>query len=239
MADVTTSLIASARPALDEGLLRALAASLGEDAAAVQRRLAALARYEAADEPDRVRHLWRFTNPAALLPATIGTAAAGGAPARAPRPGDAAAVIDLWPGMAPVLETAPGLPEGTIMLAAGADAGLQPATDLFGAANVRRFAVSFREQVWKGDVLVCSGEVVDRHEDGERRVDLRLEVRRVGERRCPEGRLLPLARLSHLRCRGGDCGGGSGEQADHGCGHKPRCESPVRPDVMARPGTVP
>ncbi len=135
MADVTTSLIASARPALDEGLLRALAAALGEDAAAVQRRLAALARYEAADEPDRVRHLWRFTNPAALLPATIGTAAAGGAPARAPRPGDAAAVIDLWPGMAPVLETAPGLPEGTIMLAAGADAGAQPATDLFGALN--------------------------------------------------------------------------------------------------------
>jgi acyl dehydratase len=54
------------------------------------------------------------------------------------------------------------------------------ATDLFGAANVRRFSVSFREQVWAGDVLVCSGEVVERHEDGERRVDLRLEVQRVG-----------------------------------------------------------
>lgn len=54
------------------------------------------------------------------------------------------------------------------------------ATDLFGAANVRRFSVSFREQVWAGDVLVCSGEVVARHEDGERRVDLRLEVQRVG-----------------------------------------------------------
>ena len=54
------------------------------------------------------------------------------------------------------------------------------ATDLFGAANVRRFSVSFREQVWAGDVLVCSGEVVARHEEGERRVDLRLEVQRVG-----------------------------------------------------------
>ncbi|MFM7616858.1 MAG: MaoC/PaaZ C-terminal domain-containing protein [Actinomycetes bacterium] len=52
------------------------------------------------------------------------------------------------------------------------------ATDLLGAANVRRFSVSFREQVWAGDVLVCTGEVVDRHEDGERRVDLRLEVLR-------------------------------------------------------------
>jgi len=52
------------------------------------------------------------------------------------------------------------------------------ATDLLGPANVRRFAVSFREQFWAGDVLVCSGAVTARHEDGERRVDLRLEVRR-------------------------------------------------------------
>jgi acyl dehydratase len=55
------------------------------------------------------------------------------------------------------------------------------ATDTFGPEQVRRFAVSFREQVWVGDVLVCRGEVVGRREeDGERRVDLRLEVSRVG-----------------------------------------------------------
>ncbi|HEY7438818.1 MAG TPA: MaoC/PaaZ C-terminal domain-containing protein, partial [Acidimicrobiia bacterium] len=55
------------------------------------------------------------------------------------------------------------------------------ATDWLGAANVRAFGVQFREQVWPGDSLVCSGSVVDRREvDGERLVDLDLQVARVG-----------------------------------------------------------
>jgi acyl dehydratase len=33
------------------------------------------------------------------------------------------------------------------------------AVDWLGAETVRRFAVRFREQVWPGDVLTCSGEV--------------------------------------------------------------------------------
>jgi acyl dehydratase len=33
------------------------------------------------------------------------------------------------------------------------------AVDWLGAQNVRRFAVRFREQVWPGDVLTCSGEI--------------------------------------------------------------------------------
>jgi acyl dehydratase len=33
------------------------------------------------------------------------------------------------------------------------------ATDWMGAGNVRRFGVRFREQVWPGDVLTCSGTV--------------------------------------------------------------------------------
>jgi acyl dehydratase len=54
------------------------------------------------------------------------------------------------------------------------------ATDWLGAANVRRFGVQFREQVWPGDRLVCSGKVVERHDDGaERTVDLELEVHRI------------------------------------------------------------
>jgi acyl dehydratase len=55
------------------------------------------------------------------------------------------------------------------------------ATDWLGAANVRAFGVQFREQVWPGDSLVCSGSVVDRREaDGERLVDLDLVVSRIG-----------------------------------------------------------
>jgi acyl dehydratase len=33
------------------------------------------------------------------------------------------------------------------------------ATDWLGAENVRRFPVQFREQVWPGDVLTCTGTV--------------------------------------------------------------------------------
>jgi acyl dehydratase len=33
------------------------------------------------------------------------------------------------------------------------------ATDWLGAGSVRRFGVRFREQVWPGDVLTCSGTV--------------------------------------------------------------------------------
>ena len=42
------------------------------------------------------------------------------------------------------------------------------ATDWLGAGNVRRFGVRFREQVWPGDVLTCSGVVTAVSDDGER-----------------------------------------------------------------------
>ena len=42
------------------------------------------------------------------------------------------------------------------------------ATDWLGPANVRRFLVRFRDQVWPGDVLTCSGVVtsVEQRADG-------------------------------------------------------------------------
>jgi acyl dehydratase len=53
-------------------------------------------------------------------------------------------------------------------------------TDRFGPANVRRFKVQFREQAWPGDVLVYTGAVVAKREDGgERLVDLELVATRV------------------------------------------------------------
>ena len=49
------------------------------------------------------------------------------------------------------------------------------ATDWLGAENVRTYGFQFREQVWPGDTLTCTGEVTKRYEDGgERRVDLEL-----------------------------------------------------------------
>ena len=48
-------------------------------------------------------------------------------------------------------------------------------TEWLGAANVRRYAVQFREQVWPGDVVICSGAVTRKYEeDGERKVDVDL-----------------------------------------------------------------
>jgi acyl dehydratase len=70
------------------------------------------------------------------------------------------------------------------MLQAGILAGY--ATDWLGADNVRKFGVQFREQVWPGDSLVCTGTVVSRDvatdsADGDdRTVDLELIVERVG-----------------------------------------------------------
>jgi len=49
------------------------------------------------------------------------------------------------------------------------------ATDWLGAANVRRFGVQFREQVWPGDTLTFTGEVTKRYADGgEELADLEL-----------------------------------------------------------------
>jgi acyl dehydratase len=53
------------------------------------------------------------------------------------------------------------------------------ATEWLGPRNVRKFGVQFREQVWPGDRLVCSGRVIDRDEAA-RTVDLELVVTRVG-----------------------------------------------------------
>ena len=54
-------------------------------------------------------------------------------------------------------------------------------TDLLGPENVRRFKVSFREQVWPGDTLIAEGRVTQVYEaDEEPRVDLELTVKRQG-----------------------------------------------------------
>ena len=49
------------------------------------------------------------------------------------------------------------------------------ATDWLGPENVRRFKVRFKEQVWPGDTLTCSGSIDREYEEaGERKVDLDL-----------------------------------------------------------------
>ncbi len=64
------------RPALEAAALGAHSRRRGEPTALAQARLRALEVYRALEAPDRVRHLWRYTDPAALLPRTWELAAA-------------------------------------------------------------------------------------------------------------------------------------------------------------------
>ena len=54
------------------------------------------------------------------------------------------------------------------------------ATDWLGPEKVRRVKLRWKEQVWPGDILSCSGAVVRTyHVEGERRVDLELACTRA------------------------------------------------------------
>lgn len=50
-----------------------------------------------------------------------------------------------------------------------------------GAENVRRTRIRWKDSVWPGDVLACSGKVARRYEEGgERRVDVELACAKQG-----------------------------------------------------------
>jgi acyl dehydratase len=53
-------------------------------------------------------------------------------------------------------------------------------TDWLGVSGLRRFKVRFREQVWPGDVLSCSGRVraIDPEPDGNLRIEIELSCLR-------------------------------------------------------------
>src|SRR3954454_22987826 len=49
------------------------------------------------------------------------------------------------------------------------------AADWLGAENARRYRARFKDQVWPGDMLTCSGAVAREYEEGgEQRVDVEL-----------------------------------------------------------------
>lgn len=143
MAEVAT-LTAGGRPALPETLVDELVRRLGETPAGADRRRRAAALYRALPEPDRVRHLWKYTDPARLLPAAAaGEPAAPGEPAGpAAVAGPAAAAGDgaapRWgAGGLPAATEAgvvlrPGLPPALTSAAAAAGFALAPlaASDL-------------------------------------------------------------------------------------------------------------
>jgi acyl dehydratase len=63
------------------------------------------------------------------------------------------------------------------------------ATDWLGAENVRRFSTRFREQVWPGDRLACSGvvEAIEPADDGTLLAHVKLDCRREGGGQAIDG----------------------------------------------------
>lgn len=95
---------AGRRPALTGDDLAALSGLTGESPALCARRRAAAGRYAAVADPDRVTHLWRFTDPAHLLPETVQPPATGATHA-APHALGAAARVLMVAGLRPLIAT--------------------------------------------------------------------------------------------------------------------------------------
>jgi len=109
--------LADPRPALIENDLKVLCDRLEQVETARQARRDALSRYEDAGLPDRVMHLWRFTNPERLLPNDLSIGALSGAdvsPTDLPAIDEAAATVDLWPGRLPVIRFGESPAEGLL-----------------------------------------------------------------------------------------------------------------------------
>jgi Fe-S cluster assembly protein SufD len=95
---------AGRRPALTADDLAVLSGLTGESPALCARRRAAAGRYAAVADPDRVTHLWRFTDPAHLLPETVQPPPSG-APHAAPHALGAAARVLMVAGLRPLIAT--------------------------------------------------------------------------------------------------------------------------------------
>ena len=164
------STLVDPRPVLAPADLTALCSRLEQVETARQARQAALARYMEAGLPDRVEHLWRFTNPEHLLPARLDEAALTGGAAETvalPAVPEAAATVDLWPGRMPVVQVGGGTDEKLLTvgpldgaLAAGTVDGPDAPSALFRHLNAAAWNAGLQVDVAAGAVL--SGPVVVR-----------------------------------------------------------------------------
>jgi len=120
LADLTReTTLADPRPALSGDDLATLGERLGQIDTAREARSEALARYSESALPDRVQHLWRFSNPVHLLPENLSTIVLTGAgvkPSDLPEVPGAAATVDLWPGDNPVASLGSGLAAGQLVV---------------------------------------------------------------------------------------------------------------------------
>jgi len=108
-------------------LVRPLAAEVNRlggllgDVSGLEQRGAALSRLDGAPRPDRVKHLWRFTDPANLVPAA--ESEFGGPDVKATMDPLAAVVVDLQPGRRPLITMGPAGREAGLEIISLAEAG--------------------------------------------------------------------------------------------------------------------
>jgi Fe-S cluster assembly protein SufD len=115
----TKAVLADPRPDLTGDEIAFLSEKLGQIASAREIRTLARERYLEAGMPDRVDHLWRFSNPDHFLPEDLSSDVLSGTGLPAedlPAVADAAATVDLWPGRKPVVHYQDGAGQGPLSI---------------------------------------------------------------------------------------------------------------------------
>lgn len=148
------------RPVLTGADMAALSRLLDEPGFLTGRRLAALERYAAAELPDRVRHLWRFSDPKMLMPETAVTPAAQDVLPEIDPAGGAAAL--LRGGTRPRAALPGALRSAGIELVP-LSAATGPELDLFDAAFAgdAGFFAAFNAAAWNSGLLLRVPEGVE------------------------------------------------------------------------------
>jgi len=142
------------RPGITDEAIRALSARLGEPAELTQRRLAAAEQYRDQDPPDRVRHLWRYTDPTGLVPVEDINPAEPVAAAQPPQLPDGGGSIVAQPGGVPSVWLSPEAQRAGVAVTSLSRGGAQ--RDLLGTAVPANHGVfeALNLAAWSAGLLI-------------------------------------------------------------------------------------
>ena len=142
------------RPGISDDAIRALSGRLGEPSELTQRRLWAARRYRSTDLPDRVRHLWRYTDPGGFVPDEPIHPAEPVAAAALPQLPDGGGAIVLQPGGVPTVWLSPEAQRAGVQAISLSRAGAE--LELLGTAVPADHGVfeSLNMAAWSAGLLI-------------------------------------------------------------------------------------
>lgn len=142
------------RPGISNASIRALSSRLGEPSELTERRLWAARRYRSSELPDRVRHLWRYTDPGSLVPAEDINPTEPVAAVSPPQLPDGGGAIVLHPGGVPSVWLSPDAQRAGVQAISLSRAGDELA--LLGAAVPAGHGVfeSLNMAAWSAGLLI-------------------------------------------------------------------------------------